>query len=131
NVVTSCIAFEGQGVVKQYVGGYQDWLRQRSAIASKEAAAAKSAQRTAAPPQTQQPAGKTRLSYKLQRELDLLPPQIEKLEREIAALEQEVARPEFYTRTQAETERVFQTLGSLQKQLDTHYSRWQELEQQQ
>lgn len=127
NVVTSCIAFEGQGVVKQYVGGYQDWLRQRQAANS---AAAKSAPRAAAPAPQAQPAAKNKLSYKLQRELDQLPAQIEKFEREIAALEQEVARADFYKKTQVETERVFQALGSLQKQLEVSYSRWQELEQQ-
>ena len=71
------------------------------------------------------------MSYKLQRELDQLPAQIEKLENEVARLEQEVARPDFYKKTQAETEAVFQALGTLQKQLETHYTRWAQLEQQQ
>ncbi len=132
NVVTSCIVFEGAGVVKQYVGGYQDWIKHGLVRSAKTQPAAKgAAPRTAAPPQVQQPATKTKLSYKLQRELDQLPAQIEKLEREIGALEQEIARPEFYKKTSVETEPVFQKLGALQKQLETHYSRWTELEQQQ
>ncbi len=143
NVVTSCIAFEGQGVVKQYVGGYQDWLRQRplnkassKEVSAKHAArhespAGKGVQAAApTPPDKPQPA-KQKLSYKLQRELDQLPAQIEKLENEIAKLEQDVARPEFYKKSQADTEAVFQALGSLQKQLETHYARWAQLEQQQ
>jgi ATP-binding cassette subfamily F protein uup len=132
NVVTSCIAFEGQGIVKQYVGGYNDWLRQRSMSRepSKEANAAKNSARNEAPAE-KSPATKQKLSYKLQRELDQLPAQIEKLENEVARLEQEVARPDFYKKTQSETEAVFQALGTLQKQLETHYTRWAQLEQQQ
>jgi ATP-binding cassette subfamily F protein uup len=135
NVVTSCIAFEGQGVVKQYVGGYNDWLRQRSLNRDTQREANKEAAKPAArvEPQAEKPqaAAKQKLSYKLQRELDQLPAQIEKLENEVAKLEQEVARPDFYKKTQAETEAVFQALGTLQKQLETHYTRWAQLEQQQ
>ncbi|MGV3591297.1 MAG: ATP-binding cassette domain-containing protein [Gammaproteobacteria bacterium] len=137
NVVTSSIVFEGQGVVKQYVGGYQDWLRQRPLAGhreSKEAAkdaARKDATKNAAATTPSAPSAKNKLSYKLQRELEQLPAQIEKLENEIAALEAQVAQPDFYKKSQADTDTVFQKLGVLQKQLDTHYSRWQELEQQQ
>ncbi len=133
NVVTSCIVFEGQGVAKQYVGGYQDWIKHGLVRSPAQPAAANKNQapRTATQSPAQQPAAKTRLSYKLQRELDLLPVQIEKLEREIGVLEQEIARPEFYKKTSVETEPVFQKLGVLQKQLEAHYSRWSELEQQQ
>lgn len=134
NVVTSCIVFEGQGVVKQYVGGYQEWIKHglvRSAGQGQAAVAKGTAPRTAATPQAQQPSAKNKLSYKLQRELDLLPVQIEKLEREIGTLETEIARPEFYKKTSVETEPVFQKLAAVRKQLETHYARWAELEQQQ
>ena len=134
NVVTSCIVFEGQGVVKQYVGGYQEWIKHglvRSAGQGQAAAAKSSAPRNVTPPQAQQPSAKTKLSYKLQRELDLLPVQIEKLEREIGTLEAEIARPEFYKKTSVDTEPVFQKLAAVRKELETHYARWAELEQQQ
>ncbi|MEY4642260.1 MAG: hypothetical protein RLZZ227_2254 [Pseudomonadota bacterium] len=134
NVVTSCIVFEGQGVVKQYVGGYQDWLKQglvRGAKSESADSGKSSAARAAAAPAAQPAAKGTKLSYKLQRELDQLPALIDKLEKEISGLEQEIARPEFYKKTSVETAPVFQKLSAAQKQLETHYSRWAELEQQQ
>jgi ATP-binding cassette subfamily F protein uup len=131
NVVTSCIVFEGNGVVKQYVGGYQDWLRQRSSQVRAVAAARAEAPRATTRPQAQQPAAKARLPYKAQKELEQLPKDIEKTELDIGRLEQEVARPAFYQRPHAETEPVFQKLTAAQQQLERLYKRWEELEQQQ
>ncbi|NNG11687.1 MAG: ATP-binding cassette domain-containing protein, partial [Halobacteria archaeon] len=78
NVVTSTLVFEGEGRIREYVGGYSDWLRQRKS--AKEPAAAKPARRLA-PARAEPPAGKPcKLSYKDQRELDTLPAKIEALE---------------------------------------------------
>src|SRR5690606_29177697 len=84
NVVTSCIVFEGHGVVKQYVGGYQDWLRQGGRFAD-DAGQGRSAQAPAAPKspppsQTMPAAARPKLPHKLQRELAELPDKIEKAE---------------------------------------------------
>ncbi len=132
NVVTSCIAFEGGGVVKQYVGGYHDWIAQRgrfdTGAVQQTRPTQDSSARSVTPPQN--PA-RTKLSYKLQRELDQLPAQIEKLEKAIGALQQEIALPEFYQGSRAETEPVFQKLSAAQRQLDSLYARWTELELQQ
>ena len=131
NVVTSSIVFEGDGVVKQYVGGYQDWLRQGGRFVEAKTHAAVEAPPVARKPATPSPVAKPRLSYKLQRELEQLPARIEQGEQAVAALEAEISQADFYQRPHAETEPVLQRLGAAQQQLDTWYKRWEELEQQQ
>ncbi|RLF77707.1 ABC transporter ATP-binding protein, partial [Thermococci archaeon] len=114
--------FEGKGQVNEYVGGYEDWLRQMPAP-SKPAAKKKSAPK---PSQTQ---AKTRkISYHEQRELAALPEQIEKLENELSALQNQISEPQFY---QSDPEQINQTLAHLKNHeaaLQTAYARWEELE---
>lgn len=136
NVVTSTLVFEGDGLVQEYVGGYQDWIRQGGSaklLGVKEARPAKAepAAVTAAPAPVTSPAvavPKKKLSYKLQRELEALPGQIDEMEAQIAALEQEMAAPGFYQRPAAETATVLAQLESSQAQLDTLLERWAELD---
>jgi len=94
NVVTSMLAFEGQGCVREYVGGYTDWIRQGGKLppAPWDGAARQHTEPTsevagkAQDKPAAEPARKTvKLSYKLQRELDGLPADIERLEGEIEA----------------------------------------------
>jgi ATP-binding cassette subfamily F protein uup len=93
NVVTSTLVFEGQGAVNEYVGGYADWLRQRGKSATdKPIAKAKAEPEKTA--ELKEP--KKKLSYKDQRELDLLPQQIEALETERDAINAELADPEAF-----------------------------------
>jgi len=144
NVVTSSIVFEGRGVVKQYVGGYKDWLRQGGRFrdgaapaeivvpvkdAGKSPAQAQQAAPAALQSAPQAAPGKPKLSYKLQRELELLPVQIEKAETAIAALEQQVADPAFHKLPISETEPVYRRLMAEQQGLETLFKRWEELEQ--
>src|SRR5690554_6834941 len=92
NVVTSTLVFEGEGRVNDYVGGYQDWLRQRRPAADKPRTDAhKPAAREAAARRKTH-----KLSYKDQRELDALPQTIEALEAEQEALHAQMADPAFY-----------------------------------
>ncbi|WP_426149603.1 ATP-binding cassette domain-containing protein [Pseudomonas sp. DC3000-4b1] len=136
NVVTSTLVFEGDGLVQEYVGGYQDWIRQGGSaklLGVKEARPAKAepAPVTAAPatsPAVAVAVPKKKLSYKLQRELEALPGQIDEMEAQIAALEQEMAAPGFYQRPAAETATVLAQLESSQAQLDTLLERWAELD---
>jgi ATP-binding cassette subfamily F protein uup len=100
NVVTQVIAAEGNGVWREYVGGYSDWERQRPAQAAPAKAAAKAADKnevkaesTMAAPAAAQPA-KKKLSYKEQRELEELPKRIAALE-----AEQKEFPPSWPTRT--------------------------------
>ncbi|GAA6136344.1 ATP-binding cassette domain-containing protein [Arenicella sp. 4NH20-0111] len=139
NVVTSTIAFEGDGKVFEYIGGYEDWLRQKR----DEAKMAKPSsiigdstdsqvQNNAQPktPIKPGPAVKAKkLSYKLQRELDLMPQKIDDLEKKIESLTQEMARPEFYQQDASKITEVGNTLKSQQEDLEACFTRWEELEE--
>ena len=137
NVVTSTLVFEGEGVVREYVGGYQDWLRQggspRLLGVGKEVPAARSA-REDKPAVVEKPSAaavavaRKKLSYKEQRELDALPGQIEALESEQAALQEEVANPDFYLQPQEATHAALSRLEFIEHELDRLVERWAELE---
>jgi ATP-binding cassette subfamily F protein uup len=127
NVVTSTIVFE-EGQINEYVGGYDDWLRQR-AEREKVRAASQPAPpaRTAAP--TPRPAARSnRLSFKEQQELAALPERIESLEADIRTLHQDMAQPEFYRRTREEITSQATRLRQLEEQLAATYERWEQLE---
>jgi ABC transport system ATP-binding/permease protein len=123
NVATSIIAFEGPGQVNEYVGGYSDWLRQR-AVAAQPAPAAVPSSR----PAPTKPAGQKKLSYRDQRELEMLPGRIEALEAEQAALTATLADPALYRQ---QPERITQAQGRLaeiETELGQCYARWEKLE---
>jgi ATP-binding cassette subfamily F protein uup len=127
NVVTSCLAFEGDGRVKEYIGGYSDWLRQRAAppVPVKEAKASTKA--PASSPEPKKPVGK-KLSYKDQRELDELPARIEQLENELADVQSRLADPELYKRDPAAMKQLNARLAETEKQRAAAYARWEMLE---
>jgi len=133
NVVTSTIVFEAQGV-KEYVGGYDDWLRQRPPTAPRTSGEtadggtrrADSAAKTSSAAPT--PPGKVRLSYKEQQELAGLPARLEQLEAEIAALHQAMSTPEFYKRPGPAVARDATLLQELEEQLAAAFQRWEALE---
>jgi ATP-binding cassette subfamily F protein uup len=122
NVVTSTLVFEGDAVINQYIGGYDDWLRQRKVeIAAKQKA----------PTQTQEkPASTKKRSYKAQRELDMLPAEIERLETTIGEISEQMNQADFYQAERSVTAAVEKNLGDLQQQLNHCYERWEELEAQ-
>ncbi|XUO89109.1 ATP-binding cassette domain-containing protein [Halomonas sp. KM072] len=137
NVVTSMLAFEGEGCVREYVGGYTDWIRQGGKLppAPWEGAARQQTEPTSAPaPEVvekpvNEPARKSvKLSYKLQRELDALPAEIERLEQEVETLEQEVGDPGFYQQEATAVTARLQALEKVQQSLETAMERWMELE---
>ncbi|MCY1400215.1 ABC transporter ATP-binding protein uup [compost metagenome] len=135
NVVTSTLVFEGEGRVREFVGGYQDWLRQGGSPRLLGVGELKESAEKADPvdpPVTAAPeaAVKKKLSYKLQRELDAIPGQIDALEAELAALQAETASPTFYQRPQEEARIALERLASLQQDLDRLIERWAELEEQ-
>ncbi|HZP11374.1 MAG TPA: ATP-binding cassette domain-containing protein [Nevskiaceae bacterium] len=119
-VVTDSLVFEGDGRVSEYVGGYDDWLRQRP-----EQVVAKDVERAV---RADKPEPPKRLSYKDRRELDALPARIEKLEADSHALTEQMGAPEFYRKPSAEIVAAQQRLGAVQAELAAAYHRWQELE---
>ena len=128
NVVTSCLAFEGNGRVKEYIGGYSDWQRQRAAQPAARAAAPEKATAPAPKPEAKKTTAGKKLSYKDQRELEQLPARIEQLEQEQARLQASLADPELYRRDAA----AFKTLGARAKEVESGlaqaYARWEQLE---
>nr|WP_267964200.1 ATP-binding cassette domain-containing protein [Halomonas sp. MCCC 1A11057] len=139
NVVTGVLAFEGDGVVREYVGGYSDWVRQGGKLppAPWEGAARQQVEPTAKPMEkapvsaaASAPAAKkpAKLSYKLQRELDALPAEIERLEAEVAEFEARVGDPAFYQQDAGVVSEVLQAMSDKQAELDAAMERWMELE---
>lgn len=138
NVATSVLAFEGDGVVREYVGGYQDWLRQRPVrkdSGKDDSKAGKNnkadTSKTTAVSATSKPeVGKKKLSYKDQRELDLLPGKIEQLEAEQQTLQQQLADPAMYRERAAEAAALSSRLATLDAELQQAYARWEALDAQ-
>jgi ATP-binding cassette subfamily F protein uup len=126
NVVTSTLVLEGDGRVKEYAGGYDDWLRQRPEMPPPTLVAKVSAPRSE--PRPPPPQRARRLTYKEQRELEALPQRIEGLEAELGELHQVTADPAFYRRPAAEIISVKGRLGALEKEVAEAYRRWEELE---
>ncbi len=125
NVVTSCLAFEGKGCIREYVGGYSDWLWQRR-LPEAEPRSPPTIKVEAAKPLKPRMCGK--LSYKEQRELEQLPGRIERLEAEQGQLHELTGTSEFYRRDPIEVTRVLERLKAMEVELEQAYSRWQELE---
>ena len=125
NVVTSTFVFEGDGRVEEYVGGYQDWLRQRGAPSS-PAPVADPKPKAAA---TAAPAGAPKkLSYKEQREFDALPGKIAALEAEQSAAGATIAAPTFYREPAATIARTLARVQEIEQELAALYARWDALD---
>lgn len=130
NVVTSTLVFEGKGVVKEYVGGYEDWIRQRPTLSNESASTEKEVK--AKPVAKDTPKAKPKkLSYKLQRELDDLPEKSEQLELSIEALQEEMAAEGFYEQDHTEVAKVLEKLQQQEAELEALMERWVELEEMQ
>ncbi|MDH4761342.1 ATP-binding cassette domain-containing protein [Pseudomonas sp. CBMAI 2609] len=139
NVVTSTLVFEGEGRVREYVGGYQDWLRQGGSprllgVQTREdgkaaPVAAKTEPAPAAAPVAAAAApARRKLNYKEQRELDALPGAIETAEIELEALQTAIADPGFYQLPGEVTQAKLARMDALQAELDRLIERWAELE---
>ena len=132
NLVSSVIAFEGQGRVLEYVGGYDDWLRQGGRWTQDDPVEVAAKPAVAPVAAAAKPAAKTRkLSYKLQKEFDDLPGKIEQLETQLEAVQAEVNAADFYAQASTQVEAKLLQLAQLQQQLDECFERWAELEDQQ
>ncbi|MGO2415779.1 MAG: hypothetical protein ACTH7H_08440, partial [Cobetia crustatorum] len=141
NVATNILAFEGEGQVTPYVGGYSDWVRQGGRLPSapweqererqekhRREAREEDERRQREEAKAQQANKKVKLAYKFQRELDLIPAVIEKLEGEIAALEASIAAPSFYAGEATAITATLEKLSHKQKVLEETMERWMELE---
>ena len=126
HVVTSTLVFEGGGHVQEYVGGYEDWLRQRGTQEMAAKAQPERAARPAEPPVTM--ATRKKPTYREQKELEQLPAQIEALEREQAQLSASIADPHFYRQPADSITQALARLEALKNELHDAYARWDELD---
>lgn len=127
-IVTRTIIFEGEGKVDWYVGGYSDYLSQKQGKSKKTSSKA-SAKNTSDKATIEKPkATSTKLTYKLQRELDLLPGEIEELAASIVKMEQQLADPDFYRDHPDAFDSIMQELAPAKELLNQKEERWIELE---
>lgn len=123
NVVTSTIVFDDDGIVREYVGGYDDWVRQRA-----QDKRAKTPAKEQVKAEAKKVNKKSSLTYQEQLDLEVLPKEIEQCELKQSELHKKISDPAFYqqsTDKQAETQ---DKLAELTSELEAMYQRWDELE---
>ena len=125
NVVTSTILFEGYGRVEEFVGGYEDMVRQLGA----SSAAQKTTGIIRPEPEKQEiKRPKTKLSYKESRELEQLPILIEQLENEQQALQKKITSSEFYQQDKNEITKILARVDDVNNELEKAFARWEYLD---
>ena len=126
NVVTSTLVLEGEGRVNEYVGGYDDWLRQSRRKSEVPVVAVKTDGHKAMPNlQKEKP---RKLTFKEQKELDALPKRIEGLDAEQLQIMAAMADPAFYRDSGNKVAETKARLESIEKELSEVYKRWEDLE---
>jgi len=126
NVVTSILALEAGERPLEYVGGWEDYLRQRRPPPSRPRAA--SSDRVVAQADGAS-RGKRKLGYNEQRELDSLPQRIEALEDEQQTLRREMEAPDFYKAGADRIHSVMSRIEEATREHDALLARWMELEE--
>jgi len=124
NVVTSTLVVGTDGLVREFVGGYDDWLRQS---ASETVPAAIAARPVAEKPRRQAERPR-KMTFKEERELESMPDTIARLEEEQQQLHTTLADPEFYKSAGAQIVTINTRLEALEQELELAFQRWEELE---
>ena len=124
NVVTQVIAFEGDGVLREYVGGYEDWLRCRPQPEDK----GETKPNPLSKPAKTRSAAKPKLSYKESRELDALPSEIETLEQAQREISEKLADAGLYRDAPAEVGVLQARYADIEAQLLDLLARWEALD---
>ena len=127
NSVTSTLVFEGNGRLREYVGGYEDWLRQRASpeIAPVPRPRGHAAGKT---PGAERPEPKRKLSYMEQRRMEQLPALIEELDAEQQRLSAAVTREDFYKESADKIAWTLARLGQIHDELLQLYAAWDDLD---
>ncbi|MEO7271026.1 MAG: ABC transporter ATP-binding protein, partial [Vicinamibacterales bacterium] len=128
-VVTSTLAFEGDGRVTEYVGGWADYLRQTASPAAKPAPPVERAPEPRAVAAAVTTAGKRKLSHNEQRERKTLPARISALEEEQRQLRTASESGEFYRESAERIREVMSRLEAIGPELEAVMQRWMELEE--
>jgi ATP-binding cassette subfamily F protein uup len=128
NVVTQTIAAEGDGVWKEYAGGYSDWASYKAGVARAAADKPKTEAKPAAKPADVVKVKGDKLSWKEQRELETLPEKIAGLETEQAALTLQLEDPALYQRDPQAAQKASDRLAAIDDELMSLLERWENLE---
>ena len=135
NVVTSSLVFEGNGIIKQFVGGYTDmrnWYDEKELLAKKmnedHEKRAKTQIALEKPVASTSTRSNKKLSYKVIKELEDLPKKIEKMEEELEGLQVQVNSADFFQKDADATQPVLDKLTNIEQLLSVAYKRWDELE---
>ncbi len=121
NVVTNVLVFGEEGVIEEFVGGYDDWLKQTpEKTQDKKSTKGKNKQPEARP---------KKLSFKEQKELSEIPNKIENLENKLQEINLILADPNFYKDQNQSSSLLHQEIANIENQLSDCYKRWEELEQ--
>jgi ATP-binding cassette subfamily F protein uup len=124
NVVTSTLVFSGNGEIREYDGGYDDYLRQRDAA---EPASRKNAEKESKSKSTPSADRKAKLNYRERQELEEIPGRIEKLEQEQSTLHAKMAEPAFFKQSGSEIATLTARLETLGEELSSLFERWEHL----
>ncbi|HEY6043647.1 MAG TPA: ATP-binding cassette domain-containing protein, partial [Nitrosospira sp.] len=133
NVVTQVIAFEGDGILREYVGGYEDWVRVKRESPLKAPPSSPDQHTTKAPleiplDKLREPPVRAKLGYKETRELDELPEKIDVLEREQADITRRLSLPDIYRDNPDQARILQERYAALEGELMDYLARWEELE---
>jgi ATP-binding cassette subfamily F protein uup len=127
NVVTTSVFFEGEGSVKEFVGGYTDienwYIEQKKNIQLSETSIKSDSPKTK--PSTRK---NKKLSYKHQLELDTLPKTIEELESTITNIQTTISDQNFFKQDPESSNKILTELAEIEQSLAAAYDRWDELE---
>jgi ATP-binding cassette subfamily F protein uup len=129
NVVTQVIAFEGDGKLIEYVGGYEDWVRVKkyqATVASAKPATPNPPRAATTPVEKAKPAGK--LSFKDVRELEELPKRIEILEREQSDIAAHLADGTIFRNDAKRAKQLQKRNEEIETEMSETMARWEELE---
>lgn len=120
NIVTGTFAFEGNGAVKEYAGGYDEWLARRPMLKETKEKKIQAEKK---------PKEKTKLTFKEKRELETLPDEIAAVEKKKDELVALISDPEFYKKNAARSVEVNREIGELDVEHERLMQRWLELEE--
>lgn len=123
NVVTSTFVLEGDGQVRCYPGGYEDYLRQRPMPVRANAKVEKTAETN----RREAASGPRKLSYGEKREFDALPSKIDALEKEVAELRETLSSGDLYRTDPVRAQTTATRLPEAEAELDAAVERWAEL----
>ena len=123
NVVTSTMVFEGNGVVMEYPGGYEDWKSQQVQVSTEKNSEKKEKNKKV---KTEKP---RKLSFKERKDFDEIPGLIERLEKEQEELYLTMTDPEYYKKTAEEIKTINERSEKIKEELSTAFDRWDFLDQ--